>query len=130
MNRAESRPRIVSLVTLGGFEEGTVLAFAASLERCGGDRLATAILQGACEQRIELKHVDDFEVLTGKGLIGRIGSHSLALGNTALFAHLGVALGDLGKWAEQFGSEGQTVIFLSVDGRPAGLFGVVGPQTL
>ena len=59
--------------------------------------------------------------------MGQIDGHQVALGNRALFAELGIGLGDLGQRAEALRRDGQTVMFVALDGQPAGLLGVADP---
>ena len=65
--------------------------------------------------------------MTGKGVMGQVDGRQVALGNRALFAELGIALGDLVQRAEALRREGQTVMFVALDGQPAGLLGVADP---
>jgi P-type Cu+ transporter len=69
----------------------------------------------------------DFTSRTGKGVMGQIDGHQVALGNRALFAELGIELGELVQRAEALRQDGQTVMFVAVDGQPAGLLGVADP---
>ena len=49
------------------------------------------------------------------------------LGNQALFTEFDMELGDLVQRAEALRQEGQTVMFVAVDGQPAGLLGIADP---
>jgi Cu+-exporting ATPase len=74
-----------------------------------------------------LEAVRDFRSVTGKGVTGRVGSAEVALGNVALLESLGLDAGTLRPRAEALRREGQTVMFVAVDGRVAGLLGVADP---
>ena len=84
-------------------------------------------MEGATDRGVTLDDAADFESITGKGVQGRVEGRSVALGNLALMEDLQVALGDLAERAETMRGYGQTVMFVSVDGRPAGLVGVADP---
>ena len=118
----EGKPR---LVTVEGGDEA--LRLAASLERASEHPLAAAIVRGAAERALELAPVDEFQSVTGKGVAGRIGTHRVALGNAALMQQLGIPPGPLVERAEALRREGQTVMFVVIDGTVAGLLGVADP---
>jgi Cu+-exporting ATPase len=69
----------------------------------------------------------DFASITGKGVTGKVGGRSVALGNAGLMAELGVALGDLEERAEGLRRSGATALFVAVDGRPAGVIAIADP---
>ena len=123
----EGRPRLLSVVTSGGMTEAEVLTLAASLERASEHPLAAAILAGARERGLKPPEASSFRSVTGKGVVGEVQGRRVALGNRTLLEGLGVALGDLGARAEKLQLEGQTVMFVSVDGREVGLIGVADP---
>src|SRR5262249_19571822 len=113
----EGRPRLVAVE--GGDE---VLRLAASLERGSEHPLAAAIVAGARERGLALDEARDFESVTGKGAPGRVGGRRVELGNRAL-----VDPGPFAERAEALRVEGQTVMFVALDGKPAGLVGVADP---
>jgi len=123
----EGRPVVAAIEPKENFEEGELLRLAASLERGSEHPLARAILEAAEARGLSLEQAADFRSETGKGVLGRVAGHEVALGNARLLADLG--LGDVGAGdrAEALRAEGQTVVYLVVDGRPAGLIGVADP---
>ena len=123
----EGKPRLASVVALPGQEETALVRLAASLERASEHPLAAAIMAGADERGIPLTEVQDFRSVTGKGVVGTVDGHTVALGNRALLADVQVEAGELAERAEELRREGQTVMFVAVDGRPAGLLGVADP---
>jgi P-type Cu+ transporter len=118
--------RLVSVVALAGRDERALLALAASLARGSQHPLAAAILDGARERGVEPGHVEGRQEITGAGVTGAVAGHPVVLGHAALYADLGLAIGDLGDWGDRLRRQGQCVIYLAVDGRPAGLLGVDG----
>jgi Cu+-exporting ATPase len=123
----EGRPRLTEVVAVEGFDEGTVLRLAASLERASEHPLAAAIVAGAAERGVRLDGVDGFQSVTGKGVIGTVVGRRVGFGNTALMRELGVWREGLEDRAEAMGREGQTVMFLASDARLAGLIAVADP---
>jgi len=125
----EGKPRVMTVVALpdAGLGEAEVLRLAASLERKSEHPLAAAILAAALEKGLELAEAAEFRSLTGKGVVGRILGRETALGNQALLAELGLDLRGAAEQTESLCRDAQTVVFLAVDGRLAGLVGVADP---
>jgi Cu+-exporting ATPase len=123
----EGKPRLTSVVALPGRSEPELLRLAASLERASEHPLASAIVAGAREKDLELADVKDFRSLTGKGVTGTVDGHAVALGNLKLLEELVIDPGALAGQAEGLRRDGQTVLFVAVNGRPAGLLGVADP---
>ncbi|HEY0728909.1 MAG TPA: copper-translocating P-type ATPase, partial [Pyrinomonadaceae bacterium] len=122
----EGKPKLVTVVTLEGSEK-ELLRLAASLERGSEHPLAASIVSGAEERDVDLVKAEAFESITGKGVKGTVDGHSVALGNRALVEEAGIDAGELATRAETYRAEGQTVMFVIVDGKPAGLLGVADP---
>ncbi len=123
----EGRPQLVSVQASPGFEAQEVLRLAASLERASEHPLAEAIVRGAEQDGLKLVPASNFESITGAGVTGVVDGHTVALGNLNLLERLSVAPGDLASAAEPARSQGQTVMYVAIDGRPAGLLGVSDP---
>lgn len=123
----EGRPRFERAVAAPGFTEDEVLRLAASLDQGSEHPLAHAIVQAARDRGLQLAAADDFESASGIGVSGKVGGKPLALGNTALMERLGVAVDALKPGAEELRVEGASVMFLAVDGQPAGLLAVSDP---
>jgi Cu+-exporting ATPase len=123
----EGKPRLVSVVAADGMDEARLLHLAASLERGSEHPLAAAVVAGAEARGAVLTAAREFRSVTGKGVTGRVGEAEVALGNLALLESLGVDAGVLRPRAEELRREGQTVMFVAVDGKPAGLLGVADP---
>jgi Cu+-exporting ATPase len=123
----EGRPKLVGVTPLGGFGEADLLRLAAALERGSEHPLAAAIVKGADERGLALPAAPAFEALNGKGVKGTVEGRAVALGNRALLADLGVDAAPLADRAEALRRDGQTVVFVVVDGRAAGLLGVADP---
>ena len=123
----EGKPRLETVVTADGFDEQTMLSLAGGLERSSEHPLAAAIVAGAHERGIEIKDATSFQSLTGKGVTGEVDGHRVAVGNRSLLDDLKVDMGELATPAEELRANGHTIMFVAVDGKPAGLIGVADP---
>jgi Cu+-exporting ATPase len=121
------KPRLTRVETASGRSDDEVLGLAASLERGSEHPLAAAILQGAEERGLGLAEVSAFEAVAGRGVRGTVSGRALLLGTDAFLRDSGVETGALGERAETMRNEGQSVMFLAVDGTLAGLIGVADP---
>jgi len=123
----EGKPRLTSVATLNGMKDSELLQLSASIERGSEHPLAAAIVAGAQRQNLKLSEAEEFQSITGKGVVGKIDGHVVALGNGKLLEQLNIEGGGLIDRAEALRKEGETVMFVSVDGQPAGLLGVADP---
>ncbi len=121
------KPKLVSVEPTGGFDAAELVRLAATLE-CGSEHpLAAAIVAGAADRGLQLGTTEAFSAVAGEGVRGKVGGRAIALGNRKLFDDLGVPLGQAADRAEALRQEGQTVVYLLVDDRLAGLLGVADP---
>ncbi len=123
----EGKPKLVSLTPSGDADEQELVGFAASVERGSEHPLAAAIVAGARERGVKVADAEDFESVTGKGVKAVVNGRAVALGNQALMEQLAVNMVALNSQAEKLRQDGQTVMFVAVDGKPAGLVGVADP---
>ena len=123
----EGKPKLIAVEPSPGFESREVLRLAASLERASEHPLAAAIVAGAEAQGVKLSSAEGFASVTGKGVMARVGGLQVALGNRRMLDDLGISVGLLAGKAETMRADGQTVMFVSVEGSPAGLIGVADP---
>jgi Cu+-exporting ATPase len=123
----EGKPKLVSVITAEAVDEQILLRLAASLERGSEHPLAAAIVAGAEERGVKLTDATAFDSLTGKGVTGEVDGHKISLGNRALLDDLKIDAGELATKAESLRADGQTVMFVAVDGKATGLVGVADP---
>ena len=123
----EGKPRLVAVEPAPGFESAEVLRLAASLERASEHPLAAAIVAGAEARDIRMVGAEAFESVTGKGVRAKVQGLSVALGNSKLLEEMGIEAASLAGKAEAMRNEGQTVMLVAIDGKPAGLIGVADP---
>jgi Cu+-exporting ATPase len=120
------KPRLASVVGVG-LEENELLGLAAAVERASEHPLATAIVAGAEERSLSARVVSEFVSITGKGVRGVVDGKRVALGNRAMLEELGAQAPELVERAETLRADGQTVMFVVIDGTVAGLIGVADP---
>jgi Cu+-exporting ATPase len=123
----EGRPQVVAVIAAPGFDEAAILRIAATLERASEHPLASAILSRAKERGIGPAESTEFQSRTGKGVLAKIGVQAAALGNRALFAELNISLDSLEEKARAREGEGETVMFVALGGKAAGLITVADP---
>ena len=124
----EGKPRLVDTVTVEDFDQNELLSLAASLERSSEHPLAAAIVDSAKAKNLGLESVDDFRSVTGGGVFGRVSKNAVLVGKPSFLRDEGVTdLGTLEIKAEELQHSGQTVIFVAVGNKAAGLLAVADP---
>jgi len=123
----EGKPRLVSVVPVEGLAEAELLRLAASLERGSEHPLAAAIVAGAEERGVALAAASEFASVTGKGVEAAVDGRRIALGNRAMMEARGIDPAPLTGRAEELRGDGQTVMYVAVEGRLAGVVGVADP---
>jgi Cu+-exporting ATPase len=123
----EGKPRLVSLIAAPGREESELLRLAAGLERASEHPLAAAIVGAAHRRGLTLPEAGGFRSSTGKGVRGTVEGHAVAIGTEGWLRDLGIDPGDVSARAEELRRDGQTVVFVAIDDRPAGLLGIADP---
>lgn len=124
----EGKPTVTDVEAVNGYTESQVLGFAAALESGSEHPLAVAILKGAADKKIKVEKARDFESVTGKGVVGRvggsIGGHAARLGNSLLMDDHRINILSVKDSVARLRGEGKTVMFLAVDNRLAGIVAV------
>jgi Cu+-exporting ATPase len=123
----EGRPRVTSIMAAPNSSDLQILRIAATLERGSEHPLAAAILAALSERHLEPGTLADFHSRTGKGVTGDVDGKKSALGNRALFEDLEINLAEFDERAKSLEAEGQTVMFVSTNGKAAGIIGVADP---
>lgn len=121
------KPKIVSVTAIEPIDEMQLLALAGSLERVSEHPLAEAIVRGVADRNLALEKPVDFDSVTGKGVVGKVAGHDVAIGNRDLLEDLGADTGKLDEAAERRRADGETVIYVAVDGKACGIIGVADP---
>ncbi|WP_305909004.1 copper-translocating P-type ATPase [Methylomarinum sp. Ch1-1] len=123
----EGKPRLMETVSDKNFSADAILRYAASLEKGSEHPLAAAIVAGAEEKGIAPTQAENFESVTGQGVRDRIDNHLIALGNSRLMETEKIDITALRQQSESLRQQGQTVMFIAVDGQLGGLISVADP---
>ncbi|KCZ93859.1 copper-transporting P-type ATPase [Hyphomonas johnsonii] len=123
----EGKPKLVTVEPAEGWDEAGLLALVAAVEAASEHPLAAAIVEGAKQRGIEAKAAEDFESVTGEGAQARVDGQSVAIGNEKMMRRIGGFDEARAAAADAHRQDGQTVMFVAVDGRAAGLVGVADP---
>jgi P-type Cu+ transporter len=123
----EGKPKLVAIRTLAGFGEDEVLRLAASLERASEHPLAAAIAGAAIERELALAEPSEFDASAGKGVTGKIEGRTLVIGTAGFLKEKDVGTVELLREANELRKKGATVVFVGIDGKPAGLLAIADP---
>ncbi len=124
----EGRPKLTEALPAASFSEEDLLRWAGAVEQNSEHPLAHAIVEGAKERRIALPSVEDFDSVTGGGVLGAVEGKSVLIGKRSLLAERGVTdVGQLDPQADDLQTQGRTVMYVAVDQRFAGLIAVSDP---
>jgi Cu+-exporting ATPase len=123
----EGRPQVSVVTPVPGVDERDVLSLAASVEKGSEHPLAEAILEAADQRGISIEKASEFQSVTGKGVTGLVGGNVIALGNKALMEQLAVDVSGMSGSVKGMRAEAQTVVYVSRDGRLAGVLGIADP---
>jgi len=123
----EGKPKVETVVAAAGEQEDELVRLAATLEQGSEHPLGAAVIAAARERGLKLSPSEKFESITGRGIRGKVDEKEVAVGNENWFKELGIVDSALSSRAEELHRNGQTVIFISLDQRVAGLLGVADP---
>ncbi|MCI0611470.1 copper-translocating P-type ATPase, partial [bacterium] len=121
----EGKPTVVNIIAIR--DEQELLRFAAALERQSEHPLAAAIVKAAEERSLEIPDATNFESYTGKGVRGTIQGQTVIVGNEKLVKELEILMDGFDVKAQELQSEAQTVIFVAIDGKVAGVIAIADP---
>ena len=124
----EGKPRLVDVLLEGGFDANELLRLAASLEQNSEHPLAAAIVQGARERGLDAAAAQDFRAVTAGGVAGAVAGRAVVIGKPDFLRHEGITgLESLETSAARLEEAGKTVMFVGIDGKPAGILAVADP---
>ncbi len=123
----EGEPKVTVIKPAEGFTENEVLFYAATLEKSSEHPLGAAVVNKALEKGLTLKSPQDFQSVTGKGIMGKVDGRDVAVGNSKIAEQLNVDLSEIEKETERLQGEAYTVITVIVDSKPAGIIGIIDP---
>ena len=120
----EGKPSVTSIVTAESLDENELLRMTASVEQASEHPLAAAIVKAAKERKLELAKVMGFDSPSGKGAIGMVERKRMAIGNAKFMSELSIAVDSLANKADELRADGATAIFVAINGKLAGIFGI------
>ena len=123
----EGKPHLTSVIPVVSVSKSRILRLAASIERGSEHPLAAAIVTGAAEKGLKLSEAENFRSITGMGVTGEVDGKTVALGNSKLLEQLNIEAGYMLDRADALRREGETVMFVVIDGLLVGLLGVADP---
>ena len=123
----EGRPELVTIAPADGYAEDELLSFAASVETASEHPLAGAIVAAASARSLPLQQYESFESVTGQGAHATVSGKRVAVGNAKMMQGIDGYDAALAEKADRFRQGGQTVMFVALDGKVAGLLGVADP---
>lgn len=121
------KPVVKNIISAPEFNEHHILLLAASLEKQSEHPLASAFVKAAKDQNLTLKDITHFSAEIGKGVKGVWDGKNIALGNTKLLDELHVSALPLEEKAKALRQDGETVMYLIVENKLAGLVSVSDP---
>jgi Cu+-exporting ATPase len=123
----EGKPKLASVATADPWTEKDLLRQAASLELGSEHPLASAVVSGAAERGVLPGRAEAFQAISGKGVTGRVENQTVTIGTIKLMEDLRIVGNDWFARAEALRAEGQTALFVAIDGHVAGLLGIADP---
>jgi Cu+-exporting ATPase len=123
----EGKPHLISVIAVAGQKEDDLLTAAASLEQGSEHPLGAAVVRAAQERGLKLFATSAFQSRTGHGVQGQVNGEKVLIGNERLLQDNGIASAAVSQKAEELRRDGQTVIFVVINGQLAGLLGIADP---
>lgn len=124
----EGKPKLTRVISNEHGKENEILRLAAALEQSSEHPLAASIVQGAKERSISLPKVENFQSITGGGVIGKVENHEVLVGKPNFLQERKInGIAPLQLQAQELQKQAQTVVYVAIDGQAAGLIAVSDP---
>jgi Cu+-exporting ATPase len=124
----EGKPRLTQVIPANGVSADDLLLTAASVEQNSEHPLAAAMVRGAKDRNVKLHPVTDFNSITGGGVVGKLGGREIAVGKLKFLQDRHVTdLEGIEPKATVLQAEGQTAMFVAINGKAAGIITVSDP---
>ncbi len=120
----KGEPEVTDIIGANSFSNENILRYAASAEKGSEHPLGQAIVKKAEETKIKIQDAEDFKAIEGHGVEAVIDRKNVLLGNAKLFQDRQIAISDLQRKAEELSQDGKTPVYLSVEGKAAGLIAI------
>ena len=123
----EGRPVVTDILVADGGDQNELLRLVASLERGSEHPLADAVTQSASARGLQLAEAEGFDSVTGKGVVGVVEGHAIAVGNEALMRDYAIDPSPLRGAVDALANEGRTPVYVAVDGVFRGALAIADP---
>ena len=124
----EGKPKLTQVISNEQGKENEILRLAAAVEQNSEHPLAASIVQGAKERSISLPKVENFQSITGGGVIGRVENHEVLVGKSNFLLERKInGVTTLQQQAQELQKQAHTVMFVAIDGQAVGLITVSDP---
>jgi P-type Cu+ transporter len=123
----EGKPRMTSMVAIGGISQVDLLLLVAAVEKLSEHPVAAAIIQEAAQRRLKIPQAEKFQSFTGQGVAGEVLGRQVVVGTSDFLAGRGIDVRPISLQAETLSQQGQTIVLAAVDGKPAGVIAVADP---
>lgn len=119
----KGRPEVTDVVTFGT-DEKELLRLVASAEKRSEHPLGEAVVRKAREMDLEIEEPEEFEAITGKGVMALVGGREVLAGNRKLMAENGCSVEEVEEELRRLENEAKTAIIVAIDGKIAGILGI------
>jgi P-type Cu+ transporter len=124
----EGKPRLTTIIASDSVNKNELLAAAAAVEQQSEHPLASAIVRGAQDRHVTLAKVQNFQSSTGGGVSGQVDGRAVLVGKPQFLKTQNIRdLDELESKAADLQAQGQTAIFVAIDGRVAGILAISDP---
>lgn len=120
----EGKPKVTDILTSGSYSETDLLMIAASVETASEHPLGEAIVQKAKEKELLLNEPDSFEAIPGHGLVAKLETKEILVGNIKLMKDRNIPLAEIEKKTQELADQGKTPMYVANDGQFAGIIAV------
>ncbi len=120
----KGRPEVTDVIPLNDTAKSDLLLYAGSLESASEHPLGQAVAEQAGNEGLDLKEIEDFSAVTGKGVKGRVEHRQILIGSRKLMAESNIAFEQYNREIEKLEDEAKTAILVAVDGKAAGIIAV------
>ncbi len=120
----KGKPAVTDICPAEGISKAELLSIAAALEHKSEHPLAEAINAYAAQSNIEILESEDFKILPGSGLYGKISGRNCHGGNEKFILKAAAVPGSISAEADKLAGEGKTPLFFAADGKILGIIAV------
>lgn len=120
----EGKPKVTDMITVNGTGELELLEIAASIEKPSEHPLAEAIVERAKEKEVNIKIVENFNAISGRGIIAFIEGKKYIAGNLALMKENSIKIGEYEKVSDNFAEKGKTPLYFADENNLLGIIAV------